>query len=163
MKRKKIIGVMGPGGGATESDLANAEEIGKLIAKNGWILLNGGRKSGVMDAVSKGAKLNGGLTIGILPSDNLEGVSEFIDIPIVTGIGSARNNINILSSDIVVACGIGMGTLSEISLAIKADKKVILINNNNESKIFLNNLSWKKIGIAESPSEVAKLIKNYFD
>ena len=62
--RKVIIGVMGPGDRATAVDLENAYQLGKLIAKEGWALLTGGRKAGVMDAASKGAKAAGGLTIG---------------------------------------------------------------------------------------------------
>jgi uncharacterized protein (TIGR00725 family) len=115
------------GGHATPSAAAAAYRLGALIAENQWILLNGGRNSGIMAASAEGAKDHGGLTVGILPDDNRRRASPSIDIPIVTGMGSARNLINVLSSDIVVACPGGMGTLSEIALALKCDKPVILM------------------------------------
>jgi len=122
-----IIGVMG---GATVSQMVvdDAYQLGKLIASEGWILLNGGRPVGVMDASAKGAKDAGGITIGILPDDHAQNMSSYIDIPIVTGLGIARNCINILSSHVIVACPGGAGTLSEIALALKSNRPVILLN-----------------------------------
>jgi len=127
MERKPIIGVMG--GGEVSGDALNQSYLlGSLIAGQGWILLNGGRNAGVMDASAKGARDHGGLTIGILPDNDRSRVSDHILIPIVTGMGSARNAINVLSSDVVVACPGGPGTLSEIALALKAAKPVILFH-----------------------------------
>jgi len=150
---------MGPGGGATPDDLKNARQLGNLIAANGWILLSGGRNEGVMDEVNKGAKENDGLTIGIMPTSELDSISDAVDIPIITDMKSARNTINVLSSDVIVACGIGAGTASEIALALKANKDVILLNNDDESKAFFQKLGKDKIYIAESPDSVIKKIK----
>jgi uncharacterized protein (TIGR00725 family) len=122
-----IVGVMG-GGSATEADIRQAYRLGRLIAENGWILLNGGRRSGIMAASARGAAEAGGLTVGILPDDHKGQMAEHIQIPILTGMGSARNYINVLSSDVVVACPGGAGTLSEIALALKHRKTVILLN-----------------------------------
>jgi len=116
------------GGEVGPDDVAVAYEIGSLIAQNGWILLNGGRNAGVMDATAKGAHEAGGLTIGILPDDHRERASAYLDVGVVTGMGSARNNINVLSSDVVIACTGGAGTLSEIALALKAGRPVIVVN-----------------------------------
>lgn len=127
MEKKLIIGVMG-GGVGEEETLKAAYRLGKLIAENNWILLNGGRNAGVMDASAKGAAENGGLTIGVLPDSGPGNVSEFIQVPIYTDMGNGRNNINVLSSDIVVACKGGAGTLSEIALALKNKKHVICMN-----------------------------------
>jgi uncharacterized protein (TIGR00725 family) len=127
--RRPIIGVMG-GGAVSPAVEAIAYELGQRIAQQGWVLLNGGRNMGVMDASARGARDAGGLTIGILPSDSAHNVSPAIDIPIVTGMGSARNNINALSSDVVVACYGEAGTLSEIALALKASKPVIVLGFN---------------------------------
>lgn len=127
MERKPIIGVMG-GGEVSRDTLNQSYLLGSLIAGQGWILLNGGRNAGVMDASAKGARDHGGLTIGILPDNDRSRVSDHILIPIVTGMGSARNAINVLSSDVVVACPGGPGTLSEIALALKAAKPVILFH-----------------------------------
>jgi hypothetical protein len=124
-----IIGVMG-GGTTKQSNEQMAYELGKHIAEQGWILLNGGRNCGVMDASAKGAKQNGGMTIGILPDSHIEQMSQWIDIPILTDMGMARNAINVLSSHVVVACSGGAGTLSEIALALKCNKTVIAMGWN---------------------------------
>lgn len=124
MNRPWIIGVMG-GGDATPKDLDNAYRLGCLVAQRKWCLLNGGRNAGIMDASARGAFENGGLTVGILPGTTLHTASAHILIPIRTGMGIARNCINVLSSDVVVACPGGAGTLSEIALALKSDKPVI--------------------------------------
>jgi uncharacterized protein (TIGR00725 family) len=125
--KRPIIGVMG-GGRADERALAAAHRLGGLIAAQGWTLLNGGRAAGIMEASARGAKEQGGLTIGILPDDRPGGASQYIDIPILTGIGDARNYVNVLSSDVVVACVGKAGTLSEISLALKNRRRVVLLD-----------------------------------
>lgn len=157
--KKTIIGIMGPGDLATNTDIKNAYELGKLIAQEGWILLTGGRNVGVMDAANKGAKEAGGLTLGILPSNDTKNVSEAVDIAILTDLGNARNNINVLSSDVIVACGIGLGTVSEIALGLKNGKPVILLNSNQESQQFFKNLSPNLVFLAANSNEVMKIIK----
>lgn len=161
--RKIIVGVMGPGDNATSSDLQYAYELGKLIAREGWVLLTGGRNAGVMDAASKGAKAANGLTIGILPGNDPSNLSEAVDIAIVTDLGNARNNINVLSSEVVIACGMGAGTASEVALALKANKKVILLNNAEESQSFFRDLCKDNVALVDNPEsaiEVAKEIVN---
>ncbi|MBN3947890.1 MAG: TIGR00725 family protein [Nostoc sp. NMS7] len=157
--RKIIIGVMGRGENATANDLQNAYALGELIAKQGWALLTGGRNIGVMDAASKGAKSADGLTIGILPGDNQAGISSWVDIAIFTDMGNARNNINVLTSDVVIACGIGAGTVSEIALALKANKQVILLNNHGESKLLFKKLSPENVYIVESVDQAIATAK----
>ena len=132
MARPLIVGVMG-GGQVDQSTLRCAYELGTLIAQQNWILLNGGRKAGVMDASAHGAADHGGLTVGILPDANAALASEHIRIPICTGMGSARNTINVLSSDVVVACQGGAGTVSEIALALKHGKTVIALSFQTEA------------------------------
>lgn len=144
---------MGPGKTATAQDLAIAFELGKRIAERGWVLLTGGRNEGVMDAASRGAKQADGLTIGILPTADTHNLSVAVDIPILTGMGSARNNINVLSSDVIFACGMGSGTASEIALALKANKSIILLNADDISRTFFQNLSSMQIFLAASPEE----------
>jgi uncharacterized protein (TIGR00725 family) len=156
---KPIIGVMGPGDGASQTDLKYAYELGKLIAEQHWILLTGGRNAGVMDSASKGAKKSGGLTVGILPSENKSGMSEYIDIPICTGMGGARNNINVLSSDVVIACGTGAGTTSEVMLALKSDKPILLLNPPEKLVQLLGELPYPKPAIASSPQKAITLIR----
>jgi len=141
---------MGPGDNATAADLKNARELGQLIAHQGWVLLTGGRNVGVMDAASAGAKAANGLTIGILPDD--DAISTAVDIAIITDMGNARNNINVLSSNVVIACGMGAGTASEIALALKGNKKVILLNQDAvESQRFFKSLSPNNVYAVDSP------------
>lgn len=135
-----IIGIMGPGAGATAAEVAMAYRLGAAIARQNWVLLSGGRNQGVMDAASRGAKSVGGLTIGILPEDNSSHLSPAVDIPLLTGLGQARNAINVLSSQVIVACGLGPGTTSEIALAIKASRPVLLMETTPEAIAFFQSL-----------------------
>jgi uncharacterized protein (TIGR00725 family) len=148
--RQIIVGVMVPGEKATASDLRNAYQLGSLIAQEGWILLTGGRNAGVMDAANKGAKSANGLTLGILPRNNQDMVCDEVDIAIFTDIGNARNNINVLSSNVIIACGMGAGTASEIALAVKGNKPVILLTDDIESKVFFKKLSPDNVYLVDS-------------
>lgn len=156
--RKTVIGVMGPGAGATDKDKQNAFELGKLIATKGWILLSGGRNEGVMDAVNKGAKSAGGFTVGVIPGNNDANTSEAVDLSIITGMGSARNNINVLSSSVVIACGMGAGTASEIALALKAGKNVVLLTDNQPAQNFFQDLGKGLLHVVDSPLEAIAAI-----
>lgn len=158
--RKIIIGVMGPGEKATTNDLQNAYKLGELIAQQDWILLTGGKNVGVMDAASKGAKSADGLTLGILPSNQQNGISEAVDIVIFTDMGNARNNINVLSSNVVIACGMGAGTASEIALALKGNKPVILLTDDGESKSFFKKLSPANVYIVDNVRDAIATAKS---
>ncbi len=159
-----IVGVMGPGDQAGDDALLGAFQLGRLIALEDWVLLTGGRSAGVMDAASRGAKEAGGLTIGILPTSDAGSLSEAVDIPIITGMGQARNNINVLSSRVVFACGMGTGTASEVALTLKAGKPVILLYCTAEAEAFFKSLGGDDVFIATDPEEAMavarKLIAN---
>lgn len=150
---------MGPGEKPTENDLKNAQELGKRIAQEDWALLTGGRCVGVMDAASKGAKEAGGVTLGIIPNQDPEFISEHVDYPIITDMGAARNNINVLTSDVVIACGIGSGTASEIALALKAKKNVVLLNDSQKSHEFFKELGGELVFIAKTPKEAIETVR----
>jgi uncharacterized protein (TIGR00725 family) len=128
MDRKPLIAVIGPGVKCPDPLKSIAEDLGEAIGNAGYNLISGGRFMGVMNAVSKGAKEKGSMVIGILPGMDNSDSSEWLDISILTGAGSARNNFIVLSSDVVIALGKGPGTFSEIALAIKAEKPLILYN-----------------------------------
>ncbi|MBI4718730.1 MAG: LOG family protein [Planctomycetes bacterium] len=115
------------GSKAAPAVVAMAEELGARIARRGWVLLTGGRNQGVMAAASRGAKRAGGTVIGILPDTTAHRASPDLDFAILTGMGDARNLINVLSSDVVIACPGKMGTLSEIALALNHARPVILL------------------------------------
>jgi uncharacterized protein (TIGR00725 family) len=123
---RKIIGVIG-GRSARKKLLAEAEEVGRLIAENGFIMLCGGL-GGVMEAAAKGAKEAGGLTVGILPHDTKEHANPYIDLPIATGLGIGRNIIIARTADALIAVSGEYGTLSEIAFALQLGKPVVGIN-----------------------------------
>lgn len=154
-----IVGVLGPGEGATDEAMRAAFELGQLIAAENWVLLCGGRGAGVMEAASRGAKVAGGLTVGILPSEDARGASEFVDIAILTGMGQARNNINVLTSRLLFACGMGAGTASEIALAIKAKKRVILLCADEASEKFFKSLGKQRVSTANDPRAAIELAR----
>ncbi len=126
IKRRRIVGVMG-GASVDGSTAEMAEELGRRIAEAGFVLLTGGRPSGVMDAASRGAHQAGGLVVGVLPGPDPDECSAFVDISIATNLADARNLVNVLSSDVVVACPGGSGTLSEVGMAIKNKKPLVLL------------------------------------
>ncbi|KJS29338.1 MAG: hypothetical protein VR64_21160 [Desulfatitalea sp. BRH_c12] len=160
MKRPLIIGVMGAGRDNKACD-RQAYRLGALIAAQGWILLNGGRNAGIMAASARGAAENGGLTVGVLPDADTADASPFVRIPICTGMGSARNTINVLSSDFVVACRGGAGTVSEIALALKHGKPVITLDFDVQS-CFEGMDARGSMSSAQTPEEVIEKIKEYF-
>uniref|UniRef100_A0A7J2TKA8 TIGR00725 family protein n=1 Tax=Archaeoglobus fulgidus TaxID=2234 RepID=A0A7J2TKA8_ARCFL len=100
-----------------------AYRVGELIAEKGCVLINGGL-TGVMEASAKGAKSKGGITVGILPSKNLDDANPYIDIRIATNMGHARNMIIVHSSDALISIGGEYGTISEIAIALKEGKPV---------------------------------------
>ena len=155
---KLIVGIMGPGDNATGADLKNAYDVGKLCAIAGYVVMTGGRACGVMEAGLKGAKDGGGQTLGVLPYKSKDDASNYADIAVVTGLNSARNYINALTSDVLVACGVCGGTLSEIALALKEGKKVILFTENQKAKDFLIDLYPSQVVLPQNPQEALKII-----
>lgn len=123
MSRARLIGVIGPA--ECEPFVATlAAEVGRRIAEAGHVLVCGGR-GGVMEAACRGAKLAGGLTVGILPSATPAHANPHVDIPIATGMGHARNAVIAHSAAVLIAIGAGYGTLSEIAIALKVGTPVI--------------------------------------
>jgi len=120
---KKTIGVIG--GRRVDKTLLNeAEKVGRLIAQKEIVLVCGGL-SGVMEAVSRGARSAGGVTVGILPQEHKRDANEYIDIPIITGLGIGRNVIIARTADVLISIGGEYGTLSEIAFALQMGKPVI--------------------------------------
>ncbi len=118
-----IVTVCGSGS-CTAETARLAEEVGRQLAENGAIVLCGGL-GGVMEAACRGAKRAGGVTVGVLPGRNRRDANPYVDIPIVTGMGEARNVIVVSSAQSVIAVTGGYGTLSEIALALKLGIPVI--------------------------------------
>ena len=109
---------------ARPQDLEAAEAVGRELARRGAVLVCGGL-GGVMEAACRGAKAEGGRTVGVLPSLERSDANEHVDVAIATGMGELRNGLIVRSVDAVIAIGGGFGTLSEIAFALKTGKPVI--------------------------------------
>jgi uncharacterized protein (TIGR00725 family) len=119
------ISVIGTGRcGAAESALA--EQVGRLVAQEGATLVCGGL-GGVMEAAARGARAAGGTTVGILPGHDRSAANPYLDHVLTTGLGHARNLAVVSSGDAVIAVGGGYGTLSEIGLAAKIGRPVVVL------------------------------------
>ncbi|MGB9613161.1 MAG: TIGR00725 family protein, partial [Candidatus Margulisiibacteriota bacterium] len=139
-------------------------------AQAGCVLVCGGLK-GVMEAAAKGAKSAGGLTVGILPGSKREEANPYIDIPIITGLGYARNKLVVKTGQVIIAIGGKYGTLSEIGFALgygipviglktwelirgdgKVDKSITYVNSAKEAV----DLALKIMAKAEKPKPKTK-------
>lgn len=143
---KPIIAIVGAGK-CSKKLRDRAAEVGKYVAEQGGVVVCGGL-GGIMEGAARGAKEAGGLTIGILPTENKEDANEYIDIVIPTGFGEARNIIVVRTADAVVAFPGKYGTLSEMAFALHAKKPVISVS------------AWQlgdEIRHVDSPLEAAKL------
>lgn len=113
------------GAGRCSADVAAlAEAVGRELAQRGAVLVCGGL-GGVMEAACRGAKEAGGLTVGILPGTSRRDANPYVDIPIVTGMGEARNVLVVQSAQAVIAIHGEYGTLSEIAHALKLGIPVV--------------------------------------
>jgi uncharacterized protein (TIGR00725 family) len=130
-----------------------AEEVGALIAKNGAILMCGALK-GVMEAACKGAKSMGGLTVGILPGSKRSDANRWVDIPVVTGVGYARNKYVVKSGEVCIAIGGHYGTLSEIAFALGYNIPVIGLNTWSFSR---RGKADKGVKMVKTPQEAVAL------
>jgi uncharacterized protein (TIGR00725 family) len=127
--RAPIVAVIG-GSEASPADLENARRVGEELAGSGIIVLTGGR-GGVMEAASRGAFEAGGLTLAILPGSGPEetAANPYVAVPVYTGLGDARNAVIARTAQALIAVGGGFGTLSEIGLALKAKRPVVLLGS----------------------------------
>jgi uncharacterized protein (TIGR00725 family) len=161
-RRRPVIGVMGSGEDADPEAMRLAGELGAGITRRGWALLSGGRPVGVMAAASRGARsLPDHLIIGVLPDDGSrdggggessggQEATAHLDVALFTGLGQARNVINVLSADVVVICGGGgAGTASEAAHAIRAGRPLILLAAPQPWQAFFRYLSPSVIVVGE--------------
>jgi uncharacterized protein (TIGR00725 family) len=130
---------------ATPSQLEAAREVGKLLARSGAVVINGGF-GGVMGAVSEGAASEGGTVVGILPDTDRRGANPHLTVSLPTGMGQARNALIVTAAESVIAIGSGWGTLSEIALARKLGRSVVALD------------SWDVSGldVVDSPAEAVR-------
>jgi hypothetical protein len=148
-----------------EKALRMAEEVGRLIAERKGIVVTGGL-SGVMEAVSRGAKNAGGVVIGILPGFDKRDANEFVDIAITTGMGWMRNTLTVRAADAVIMISGGIGTLNELTVAYELKPTVILEGSGGWSdrirEVAYSGKHLEEAGIAElhfakTPEEAVNL------
>ena len=139
------ISVIGSGAESEE----RAEEVGRLLAQSGCVVVSGGRGE-VMAAAARGAKSAGGTTIGILPGESRTGANEWIDYAVATGIGHARNLAVVASGDAVIAIGGAWGTLAEIGFARVLGRPVVVLEPGWD-------VAGEGIERAETPAEAVEL------
>jgi uncharacterized protein (TIGR00725 family) len=158
--RRILIAVIGPGEGAGQKEMDDAALIGEMVAKAGWAVLTGGRASGVMGAASKGARAAGGLTIGVLPTPDTLGASPAVDVVLATGLGEARNAVIALSANACVVCGMNAATASEVALAIRAKKPVVLLRADETTAKFFRGLDGDAVRVAMSAGEAIEMLRD---
>ncbi len=149
--KKKFIAVIG-GGDCSPQEARLAEEVGRELVRHGAILVCGGL-GGVMEAACRGASSEGGITIGILPGDTRQAANPYVQIPVITGMGQARNVIVVKSAQAVIAVGGSYGTLSEISHALQNGIPVIGLNTWSLSR---NGQPDNSIIPAQNPTEAVE-------
>lgn len=157
--RRVLIAVVGPGEGAGQRETDDATLIGELVAKAGWAVLTGGRAAGVMGAAAKGARAAGGLTVGILPTSDSLSASPAVDIVLASGLGEARNAVIATSANACVVCGMNAGTASEVALAIRAKKPVVLVRADEVTVKFFRMLDPDVVRIAMSAGEAIEILR----
>ena len=152
MKNQIIIAVIGAGQPSPE-EAKLAEEVGRELARQGAVLICGGL-GGTMEAACRGASSEGGITIGILPGDNNMTANPYVQIPIVTGMGYARNVIVVKTAQAVIAVGGSYGTLSEIAHALQNGIPVIGLNTWSLSR---KDIEDKSIVTANNPRDAVEI------
>jgi len=165
-KFKGVVSVIG----ASETDSITEKtsvELGRLLAKNKYIVACGGL-TGVMEAICKGAKEDGGLTIGIIPFKDKSQANPFVDIVIPVPFSQARNIVVVLTGDVVVAISGKAGTLSEICFAWIYQKPIIALTNVGgwSTKMAGQRLDDRrndKIYGASTPIEAINIINDLFN
>ena len=123
MSSRPYVAVVGPAAGS-EDEHRVAEEVGRLLAEAGAVVVCGGL-GGVMEAASRGAEGAGGTVVGILPGDDRRDANPHVTVALPTGMGEARNALIARTADAVIAVGGEFGTLSEIALSLKLGRRVV--------------------------------------
>lgn len=124
---RKYVAVCGASE-ATASQLESAREVGRLLAKAGVVVINGGL-GGVSGAASEGAAHAGGTVVGILPDTDRHGANPHLTISLPSGMGQARNVLIVTAAESVIAIGEGWGTLSEIAIARRLGRPVVALDS----------------------------------
>lgn len=158
--KKIVIGVMGASQ-LSSLEEENTEELGKLIAQQGWVTLTGGEPAGVVELALKGAVEAGGETVGIMWGNRNHPFSEYITIPIFTEAELGRDYFNVLSSDVVVVpSSISAGTLIEVAYAIKKKIPIVMLGSNPEDQELLRTRAGDLVAFVNSPKQAIEEIQS---
>lgn len=149
-----------------KATMAAAEQVGRLVAQAGAVLVTGGRK-GVMEAASKGAREAGGLTIGFLPGMERSGANPYVDVVFPTGLGRARNLLTARACDALVMIGGSCGTLNELTIAYAEARPVVILEGSGgwadrirgalEEGRYLDERHTVEISVARTPDEAVAI------
>ncbi|MCD6484044.1 MAG: TIGR00725 family protein [Candidatus Odinarchaeota archaeon] len=154
-----------------EKNYKIAYELGKILARENIIVINGGR-GGIMEAVCKGVREIGGISVCILPSGDRREANKYCKIVIPTGIGFARNSINVLAGDGIIAIGGRAGTLSEFAFAWIYNKPIVVIEGTNGWSDKLKNKKvddrrndyiYRAVTAEDAVKKIKELISNRMD
>jgi uncharacterized protein (TIGR00725 family) len=151
MDRKPVVIAVAGHSEPDEATRVLARDVGRFLGERGVVMVCGGL-GGVMEAAAQGVKEGGGMTIGILPGYDKSEASAYIDIPIPTGMGHARNVIVAAASDVLIAFQGEHGTRSEVSIALRLGRKVVGVR------------AWREIPtveFVESLSELARCLSPF--
>ena len=126
MRPRAYVGVVGPGS-ASPDLAAQAVEVGRLLAQRGVVVVTGGL-GGVMAGAARGAALEGGLSLGLLPGEDRAAANPHLSVAVPTGLGEMRNALLVRTCQAVVAIGSSWGTLSEVALAARTGVPVVVLD-----------------------------------
>jgi uncharacterized protein (TIGR00725 family) len=161
LQRRLRILVIGYNGNHCPKEAYNlAYEVGREIAKRNGIVITGGL-GGVMEAACKGAKDEGGLSVGIVPQEDDSLANPHADVVIPTGIGYARDFINVYSADAVIVVGGGAGTLIEVSAAYLKSKPIFTLAGSGGvadkfADTFIDDRKNIKVKLERTPAKVVE-------
>ena len=152
MTPDRVHVVVSGGGEAGEVACRLAEDVGRELARRGAVVVTGGL-GGAMAAACRGAKAEGGTTLGILPGPDRSAANEWVDVAVPTGIGEARNALLVRAADALIAVAGEFGTLSEIALALKAGTPVVGLET---WELARNGRPVEAIVVAATPADAAQ-------
>jgi len=112
--------------GSGSVHVAAAEEVGRLLAERGCVVVTGGLGE-VMAAAHRGAKSARGTTLAILPGETFADANRWADHVVVTGIGHARNLAVAASGEAVIGVGGSWGTIAELAFAMRLGRRVVIL------------------------------------
>jgi uncharacterized protein (TIGR00725 family) len=154
----RILAIVGPGETATAAEVGMAERLAELAVRDGWVILCGGRAQGIMAGAARGAARGGGISIGLLPTSDRSGAAPELTVALATGLGEARNAVLARSCDAMAVCGMSAGTASEVALAAKAGKLVVMVGPAPLARDFFRNYGSRVANVA-SVEEAVELIR----